>query len=101
MADASVAAGFAVTSIAARLGFRKLGARLIPQVYEEWWRGAGHSIRIGWVNYTLRVREPVREACVRLIQQPLIPSYGRGHFVVVFLRHAARTSLKRVLSRQP
>jgi hypothetical protein len=97
MAGAHLAAVSTDTSIAARLGYRKVGARRIPRIYKELPWAAGHYVRIGPVNHALQLRGPANEVSVRLVQQPLIPWYGRDHFAAVVLQHTTGTSLKHQL----
>jgi RNA polymerase sigma-70 factor, ECF subfamily len=81
-----------ITALLAQLseGNRDAEARLIPQVYEELRRVAGHYMRFERVNHTLQPTALVHEAYARLVQQPQIPWQNRAHFFAVasqLMRH--------------
>jgi RNA polymerase sigma-70 factor (ECF subfamily) len=61
-------------------GNREVEARLIPQIYDELRRVAGHYMRQERVNHTLQPTALVHEAYARLVQQPAIPWQNRAHF---------------------
>ena len=95
MASTRSAAGRLDNSITALLtqlseGNREVEARLIPQIYEELRRLAGHYMRLERVNHTLQPTALVHEAYARLVQQPQIPWQSRAHFFAVasqLMRH--------------
>lgn len=61
-------------------GNREVEARLIPQVYEELRRLAGHYMRSERSNHTLQATALVHEAYARLVQRPKVPWQSRAHF---------------------
>ena len=81
-----------ITGLLAQLseGNRDAEARLIPQVYEELRRVAGHYMRFERVNHTLQPTALVHEAYARLVLQPQISWQNRAHFFAVtsqLMRH--------------
>jgi RNA polymerase sigma factor (TIGR02999 family) len=62
-------------------------ARLMPVVYEELRRLAGHRMRSERANHTLQATELVHEAFLKLIKTESVDWQGRAHFLAV----AART----------
>ncbi len=61
-------------------GNREAEARLIPQVYQELRRLAGHYMRRERVNHTLQPTALVHEAYAHLVHQPKTPWQDRAHF---------------------
>jgi RNA polymerase sigma-70 factor, ECF subfamily len=71
-----------ITALLSQLseGNREVEARLVPQIYEELRRVAGHYMRQERANHTLQPTALVHEAYARLVQQPQISWQNRAHF---------------------
>lgn len=71
-----------ITDLLAQLskGNRDAEAQLIPQVYKELRRLAGHYMRLERGNHTLQPTALVHEAYTRLVEQARIPLQNRAHF---------------------
>jgi RNA polymerase sigma factor (TIGR02999 family) len=72
-----------ITSLLAELskGHREAEARLVPQVYAELRRLAGHYMRRERANHTLQATALVHEAYAHLVQQKNAPPWrDRAHF---------------------
>jgi len=81
-----------ITALLAQLsaGNREVEAQLIPQIYDELRRLAGHYMRLERGNHTLQPTALVHEAYAQLVQQPLVPWQNRAHFFAtasVLMRH--------------
>jgi RNA polymerase sigma factor (TIGR02999 family) len=71
-----------ITALLTQLGEgkREAEARLIPQIYQELRRVAGHYMRHERVNHTLQPTALVHEAYTRLVQERQITWQSRAHF---------------------
>jgi RNA polymerase sigma-70 factor, ECF subfamily len=74
-----------ITALLAQLseGNREIETRLIPQIYAELRRLAGHYMRLERVNHTLQPTALVNEAYLRLINQQPITWQSRAHFFAI------------------
>jgi RNA polymerase sigma-70 factor (ECF subfamily) len=61
-------------------GNRAVEALLVPQIYTELRRLAGHYMRFERKNHTLQPTALVNEAYARLVQQPQVSWQNRAHF---------------------
>jgi RNA polymerase sigma-70 factor, ECF subfamily len=61
-------------------GNRAVEALLVPQIYTELRRLAGHYMRFERKSHTLQPTALVNEAYARLVQQPQISWQNRAHF---------------------
>jgi RNA polymerase sigma factor (TIGR02999 family) len=74
--------------------------RLMPVVYEELRRLAGHRMRSERPNHTLQATELVHEAFLKLIKTEAVDWQGRVHFLAVAARTMRQVLIDHARARQ-